>query len=43
MVATLIGIVFFSEPLTILSGLGILLILGAIILLNQSSGTARES
>jgi len=34
MVATLIGIVFFSEPLNILSGLGILLILGAIILLN---------
>ena len=40
MVATLIGIVFFSEPLNILSGLGILLILGAIILLNlgQSYG-----
>lgn len=34
MVATLIGIVFFSEPLSILSGLGILLILGAIVLLN---------
>ena len=40
MVATLIGIVFFSEPLNIFSGLGILLILGAIILLNlgQSYG-----
>ncbi len=37
MVATLIGIVFFSEPLTVLSGLGILLILGAIILLNRKS------
>ena len=37
MVATLIGIVFFSEPLTILSCLGILLILGAIILLNRKS------
>jgi len=34
----LIGIVFFSEPLNILSGLGILLILGAIILLNRKSG-----
>ena len=38
MVATLVGIVFFSEPLNILSGLGILLILGAIILLNRKSG-----
>ena len=37
MVATLIGIVFFSEPLTILSGLGMLLILGAVILLNCES------
>ena len=35
MVATLIGIVLFSEPLTVLSGLGILLILGAVILLNR--------
>ncbi len=35
MVATLIGILFFSEPLTLLSGLGILLILAAIILLNR--------
>ncbi len=38
MVATLIGIVFYSEPLNVLSGLGILLILGAIILLNRKSG-----
>ena len=37
MVATLVGIVFFSEPLNILSGFGILLILGAIILLNRKS------
>ena len=37
MVATLVGIVFFSEPLSLLSGLGILLILGAIILLNRKS------
>lgn len=34
MVATLIGILFFSEPLTLLSGSGILLILAAVILLN---------
>lgn len=34
MVATLIGVVVFSEPLTILSALGILLILSAVILLN---------
>lgn len=34
MVATIIGIVFFSEKLTILSGLGILLILVAVIILN---------
>ena len=35
MVATLVGILVFSEPLTMLSGLGILLILSAVILLNQ--------
>ncbi|MCR5782084.1 MAG: DMT family transporter [Clostridia bacterium] len=34
MVATLIGILVFSEKLTVLSGLGILLILVAVILLN---------
>ena len=34
MVATIIGIVFFSERLTLLSGLGILLILVAVIILN---------
>lgn len=34
MVATIIGIVFFSEKLTILSGLGIFLILVAVIILN---------
>ena len=34
MVATLIGILFFLEPLTVISGLGILLILSAVILLN---------
>ena len=35
MVATLVGIAFFSEALTVLSGLGMLLILGAVILLNR--------
>ncbi len=34
MVATLIGVVVFSEPLTIMSGLGILLILSAVVILN---------
>ena len=34
MVATIIGIVFFSEKLTILSGLGIILILVAVVILN---------
>ena len=34
MVATIIGIIFFSEKLTLLSGLGILLILVAVIILN---------
>lgn len=34
MVATLIGIIVFSEPLTIMSGAGIVLILTAVIILN---------
>ena len=34
MVATLIGILVFSEPLTLISGLGILLILTAVVILN---------
>lgn len=34
MVATLLGVIVYSEPLTILSGLGIALILSAVILLN---------
>ena len=34
MVATVIGIVVFSEPLTIMSGLGIILIIVAVIVLN---------
>ena len=40
MVATLIGILFFAEPLTVLSGLGILLILTAVILLNRKKSQA---
>ena len=35
MVATLIGIVVFSEPLTIMSAAGILLILSAVVILNS--------
>lgn len=38
MVATLIGILVFSEPLTILSGLGVLLILTAVLVLNLKKG-----
>ena len=34
LVATVIGVVVFTEPLTILSGLGIVLILSAVIILN---------
>ena len=37
LVATLVGIVVFSEPLTLLSGLGIVLILAAVVLLNRKS------
>ncbi len=37
MVATLIGIAFYAEPLTLFHGLGMLLILGAVILLNWKS------
>ncbi len=35
MVATLVGMIFFSEPLTLLPGLGMVLILAAVILLNR--------
>ena len=41
MVATLIGIVVFSEPLTLMSGLGILLILSAVVILNARQGSAQ--
>ncbi len=43
MVATIIGILVFAEPLTVLSGIGILLILAAVILLNRKrKGSERE-
>ncbi len=42
MVATLIGIVVFSEPLTIMSGLGILLILAAVVMLNLKQKRAMD-
>ena len=42
MVATLIGIVVFSEPLTIMSGLGILLILAAVVMLNMKQKMSME-
>ena len=35
MVATIIGILYFSEPMTLISGLGILFILAAVIILNR--------
>ena len=35
LVATLVGILFFSESLTLLSGMGIVLILTAVVLLNR--------
>ena len=38
MVATLIGVLVFSEPLTIMSGTGILLILSAVVILNAPRG-----
>ncbi len=38
MVATLFGVLVFSEPLTVLSAAGILLILGAVVLLNMKDG-----
>lgn len=38
LVATLVGILAFSEPLTLLPALGILLILSAVIILNRKNG-----
>lgn len=42
MVATLIGILVFSEPLTLISGLGILLILTAVAILNLKQKSIRH-
>ena len=42
MVATLVGILVFSEPPTLLSGLGILLILSAVVLLNRGGKKRPE-
>ena len=42
LVATLIGIAAFSEPLTLLSGIGIILILSAVILLNRKKEPLAE-
>lgn len=42
MVATLIGIFVFSEPLTLMSGVGVLLILSAVVILNVSNGNSRH-
>ena len=38
LVATLVGILAFSEPLTLLPAMGILLILSAVIILNRKAG-----
>lgn len=42
LVATLVGILVFSEPLTLLSGLGIILILVAVILLNRKQNSGNQ-
>ena len=43
MVAALFGVLVFSEPLTLLSGCGILLILSAVILLNSAGGGKQRN
>ena len=42
LVATLVGILVYSEPITLLSGLGIVLILAAIVLLNRKASKKTE-
>ncbi len=43
MVAAVIGILVFSEPLTVLSGLGICLIIAAVVLLNRKSKNKKDA
>ena len=43
MVATILGIFVFSEPLTLMSGIGVLLILTAVVILNLQSAPQRLS
>ena len=42
MVATMIGVIVFSEPLTIMSGIGILMILSAVVVLNLKKKSQEE-
>ena len=42
LVATLVGILFFSESLTLLSGMGIVLILAAVVLLNRKQQNNQQ-
>lgn len=42
MVATMIGVIVFSEPLTIMSGIGILMILSAVVILNLKKKAQEE-
>ena len=42
LVATLVGMIAFAEPLTLLSGLGIVLILAAVVLLNRKRKTPEQ-
>ena len=43
LVAALVGILVFSEPLTLVSGAGIVLILAAVLLLNRKNGAAGNT
>ena len=43
LVAALVGILVFSEPLTLVSGAGIVLILAAVLLLNRKNGAAGKA
>ena len=43
MVATLVGVLVFGEPLTVVSGFGIVLILAAVVLLNWKEPSSQPS